>query len=142
MLSFLTLERKQKNSSNAYRIRIFLFRSYSFGIETITTFIHSRSSLENHNRFQTTMGKVYTRFQTKTAQRNPTGTYLDSLYKGVPPRFGYKEHEQPLEQIESQENQQLNTTVRVFSCFTLNVSQARFSGVERGLISRTAGTII
>ena len=84
MLSFLTLERKQKNSSNAYRIRIFLFRSYSFGIETITTFIHSRSSLENHSRFQTKMGKVYTRFQTKTAQRNPTGTYLDSLYKGVP----------------------------------------------------------
>ena len=33
------------------------------------------------------MGKVYTRFQTKTAQ-NPTrwgGTHLCSLYKGVPP---------------------------------------------------------
>ena len=32
------------------------------------------------------MGKVYLRFQTKTAQ-NPTqwgGTYLYSLYKGVP----------------------------------------------------------
>ena len=36
---------------------MFLFL-YSFGIETINTFIHSRSSLENH-----------TRFQTKTAQK-------------------------------------------------------------------------
>ena len=46
-----------------------LFRSYSFGIETINTFIHSRSSLENHTRFQTKMSKVYTRFQTKKAQK-------------------------------------------------------------------------
>ena len=48
MSLLLKLERKQNNSSNAFRIRIFLFRSYSFGIETITTFILSRSSLENH----------------------------------------------------------------------------------------------
>ena len=63
---------------------MFLFLSYSF---RINTFINSRSSLENHTRFQTKMGKVYTRFQTKTAQ-NPTrwvGTFLYSLYKGVPP---------------------------------------------------------
>ena len=31
--------------------------SYSLGIETITTFIHSRSSLKNYTRFQTKMGK-------------------------------------------------------------------------------------
>ena len=31
--------------------------------------IHSHSSLENHARFQTEMDKVYTRFQTKTAQK-------------------------------------------------------------------------
>ena len=48
---------------------MFLFLSYSFGIEMINTFIHSHSSLENHTRFQTKMGKVYTRFQTKTAQK-------------------------------------------------------------------------
>ena len=46
------------------------------------------SSLKNHTRFQTKMGKVYSRFQTKTTQK-PTrwggGTYLHSLYKGVPP---------------------------------------------------------
>ena len=30
-------------------------------------FIHSRSFLENHTRFQTKMDEVYTRFQTQTA---------------------------------------------------------------------------
>ena len=30
---------------------------------------HSRASLENHTRLQTKMGKVYNRFQTKTAQK-------------------------------------------------------------------------
>ena len=59
------------------------------------TFIHSRSSLENHTWFQTKMGKVYTRFQTKMAQKPYPmggGTYLYSLYKGVnsPPPPGYK----------------------------------------------------
>ena len=35
MLSLLTLERKQTNSSNSFRIRIFFFLSYSFGMEAI-----------------------------------------------------------------------------------------------------------
>ena len=35
MLSLLTLERKQTNSSKSFRIRIFLFLSYSFGMEAI-----------------------------------------------------------------------------------------------------------
>ena len=48
---------------------MFLFLSYSFGMETINTFIHSRSSLESHTRFQTKMGKVYGRFQTRTAHK-------------------------------------------------------------------------
>ena len=52
-------------------------------------FIHSRSSLKNHTRSQTKMGKVYRRFHTKTAQKHQKtrwgGTYLYSLYKGVPP---------------------------------------------------------
>ena len=61
--------RTQKNSSNAFRIRVFLFPSYSFGIETINTFIRSRSSLENYTRFQTKMAKVYTSFQTKKTQK-------------------------------------------------------------------------
>ena len=32
-------------------------------------FIHSLSSLKNHTQFQTEMRKVYTRFQTKKAQK-------------------------------------------------------------------------
>ena len=32
---------------------VFLFLSYSFGIDTIKMFILARSSLENHTRFQT-----------------------------------------------------------------------------------------
>ena len=51
------------------RIGIFLFLSYSFGTETINTFVHSRNALENHTRFQTKMSKVYTRFQTKTSEK-------------------------------------------------------------------------
>jgi len=47
---WLSLERKQNKSSP---VRI-LFLSYLFGIETLNTFIYSRSSLENHTRFQTT----------------------------------------------------------------------------------------
>ena len=57
-------------------------------METINTFIHFRSSLENHTRFQTKMDEVYTRFQTKTAQK--PGLFgaahaVYGIYKGVPP---------------------------------------------------------
>ena len=78
MSSLLRLERETKNSSKAFRIHTFLFRSYSFGIETVNTFTHSRSSLENNTRFQTNLGKVYiTRFQTKKAQKPyPLGRYI------------------------------------------------------------------
>ena len=77
MLSLLRLERKQENSSNPFRIRIFSFLFYSFGIETINMFIHSRSSLKNYTRFQTKMGKEQTRFQTKTAQKPyPMGRHI------------------------------------------------------------------
>ena len=41
--------------------------------------VHSRSSLENHARFQTKISKVYTRFNTKQAQK----TILYRLYEGV-----------------------------------------------------------
>ena len=34
----LRLERKQKNSSSPFQIRTFIFLSYSFGIETITSY--------------------------------------------------------------------------------------------------------
>ena len=38
----IRLECKQNNSSNPFLIRIFLFLSFSFAIETRNTFIHSR----------------------------------------------------------------------------------------------------
>ena len=90
MSSLPRLEPKQKNSSKPFGIRIFLFLSYSFGIETKNTLIRYRSSLENHTRFQNKMGKVYTRFQTKEAQNHTIwgGTYLYGLYEGVPPGMG------------------------------------------------------
>ena len=42
----------KKISSNAFRIRIFLFFSYSFGIEVTNTSIRPRSSLENDTLLQ------------------------------------------------------------------------------------------
>ena len=92
MSSFLRLECKQKLSSNAFWIRMFLLCSYSCGIETVNTFIHSRSSLENHTRFQTKMGKVNTCFQTKKDQKlYPMGrhTQLYGLYREVTPLGQY-----------------------------------------------------
>ena len=74
------------NSSKAFRLRIFLFRYYSSGIETINTSIHvrSRSYLENHIRSQTKMGK----FETKKAPKSyPLGRRIPiwHIYKGAPP---------------------------------------------------------
>ena len=73
---------------------LFLFLSYSFGIETIKTFIHSRNSLENHTRFQIKMGKVYPRFKTKNGAKTlPYGaahTYMAYIRKHPPPPAGKK----------------------------------------------------
>ena len=80
MLSLFTLERKQNNSSNPFRTRISLFLSYSFEIETRNTFIHSRSSLKNHTLFQAKVDKVYTGFQTKTAQKS----YPMGMWRHIP----------------------------------------------------------
>ena len=88
MSSLLRLEHKQKKDySNPFRIHIFLVLSHSFGIETINTFIHSRSSLENQSRFQIKMGKTIPVFRPKRCKyrTRPGGTYLYSLYRGVPP---------------------------------------------------------
>ena len=77
MSSLLRLERKQTDSLNPFGIRIFLFLPYSFGIETMNTFIQSRSSLKNHTRFQTKLGKAYTRFESKTVQKPyPVGRHI------------------------------------------------------------------
>ena len=77
MLSLLRLERKQKNSSNPFRIRIFLFLSYSFGIETINTFIHSRYSLENQNPIPDQNGA-------KTLPDGAAHTYIGHIREYLP----------------------------------------------------------
>ena len=61
----LGIQKFFKSLSNTF---ISFFPS-AFGIETINKSIHSSSPLENHNRFENEMGKVYTRFQTKTAHK-------------------------------------------------------------------------
>ena len=87
MLSLLRLERKQKNYSNPFRIRIFLFLSYSFGIETINTFILSCSSPKTIPDSRPKWAKFIPVFRQKR-RKNPTRwgvTYLYSFYKGVLP---------------------------------------------------------
>ena len=82
MSSVLRLERKQKNLQMHFQCAYFYFL-------TINTFIHSRSSLKNHTRFQTKMGKVYTCFQTKKAPKTPpcgaAHTYMAYIRKYPPP---------------------------------------------------------
>ena len=87
MLSLLRLERKQKNYSNPSRIGILLFLSYSFGIETINTFIHSVVLSKTIPDSRTKWAKRIPIFRPKRRE-NPTrwgGTYLYGLNKGVPP---------------------------------------------------------
>ena len=57
------------------------FPSYSFGIETTNTLIHIRSSFVNHTRFQSKMGKIYSRFETKAAQK--TLTFAKSMMNDI-----------------------------------------------------------
>ena len=81
------LEGKQKISSNPFRILIFLFLSYSFGIRN-NKYLHTlRSSLENHTRSRPEWAKCQPVFRPKRP-KNPTrwgGTYLRRLRKGVSP---------------------------------------------------------
>ena len=72
-----SLLRLQQQQCNPLEVAYFFFLSYSFATETMNTFVHSRSALENHTRFQTKMSNVYTRFQTKTTQ-NPLGWHIDT----------------------------------------------------------------
>ena len=94
---------KQKNSANPLKIRTFLFLSYSFGIETINTFIHSRSrSLENHTRFQTNM---------------PQNPYADGAAHAPPPppSFGPNCSLNPYPESTSDLIQILLKTSRIYS---------------------------
>ena len=86
MLSLLRLERKQKNIQAISNSHISL--SFLLIWNWNDKYVHTlRSSLENHIRFQTKMGKVYTGFRPKRRKSSTRwgGTYLYGLYKGVPP---------------------------------------------------------
>ena len=79
----LRLEHKPKIYSKAFRIRIFLFRSFSFRIDTINTLIRSRCSLENHTRFHR---KIYTRFRTEKVHKPyPLGRHIPIWLFHLPP---------------------------------------------------------
>ena len=85
MLSLLRLERKQKIIQ--FQIRIFLFLSYSFGIETINTFIHSLVPSKTIPDSRPKWAKCIPVSRPKQ-RKNPTrwgDTYLYGLYKGVLP---------------------------------------------------------
>ena len=71
----------KQNSPNSFRIRIFLFLSYSFGIERI-------SSPENHTRFQTELGKVNTREGPKTIPFRAAHTFMTYI-REYPPGGSY-----------------------------------------------------
>ena len=67
---YLDYSANKKTSSNPFRISnshvslsVLLIWNWN------DNFIHSRSSLKNHTWFQAKMGKVFTRFQTKTVQK-------------------------------------------------------------------------
>ena len=90
MLSSLRLERKHKNSSNPFRIRIFVFLSFSLGIEMINTFIHSVAPSKTIPDSRPKWAKCIPVFRLKRP-KNPTrwgDTYIYGLYKGVPPPPG------------------------------------------------------
>ena len=70
MSSLFRLQRQQNDSLKSILNSNFTLSSYSFRIESTNTFLHSLSYVENHTRFQTKMGKVFTRFQTKTARKH------------------------------------------------------------------------
>ena len=77
LLSLLKLECKQKKSILIH----FEFTYFSFfltHLELNDKYVHTLgSSLENHTRFQTKIGKVCTRFQTKTALKpHPMGQHI------------------------------------------------------------------
>ena len=50
IITQLQEHQKKRFTKNLFRICILLFLSYSFGIETISTYMPSLSSLENHTR--------------------------------------------------------------------------------------------
>ena len=77
MLSLLILERQQKDflksisNSHITLGSLFIWNGNDKFVHTL------RYSLKNDTRIQTKIGKIYTRFQTKTAQKpHPLGRHI------------------------------------------------------------------
>ena len=81
---------KTKKLFKPFRIRIFLFLPYSFGVETINTFIHSVVPLKTIPDFRPNAQRVYSFSDQNGAKTIPDegGTHLYGLYKGEPPPPG------------------------------------------------------
>ena len=76
MLSLLRLECKQKNYSNSFGIRIFLFLSYSFGIETRNRFIDSAVPSKTIPDSRPKWAKCFRPKQRKTLPNGAEHTYM------------------------------------------------------------------
>ena len=88
MKSLLRLERKQKHYSIPFRIRIFFFLSYSFGIEAMNRFRHSLVPSKTISDPRPKWARGMTVFRPKRRKKPYPirgGTYLNGLYKGVTP---------------------------------------------------------
>ena len=91
----------------------------------INTFIHSRSSLKNHTRFQTKMDKVYTCFQTKNgAKRNPWGRH--TAYIGYIREYNPHPPPPPPGNLSIREILVITTSTSVYT-FSLQGSQCEMS---------------
>ena len=108
-----------KNSNKKRFLKIYFEFAYFsfvlpyFGIERINTFIHSRSSLKNHTRFQTK--KSIPVFWSKRRKNHTLwgGTYLYSLNNGVHPPSGDNRQNEAFRQIGSGSN--ITDPSKVFS---------------------------
>ena len=108
-----------KNSNKKRFLKIYFEFAYfsfalpHFGIERINTFIHSRSSLKNHTRFQTK--KSIPVFWSKRRKNHTLwgGTYLYSLNNGVHLPPGDNRQNEAFRQIGSGSN--ITDPSKVFS---------------------------
>ena len=125
-----------------FRICILLFCSYSFAIETTTTSMHSRNSLENHTRFQTqTYGRsLYSFSDRKGAKTILLGRHIPiSLKYGNAP--GSSPHipwfRQPSHQCRPRLVQLCNHFALscIFITFALGVGKTNFDSEGQRLIA-------
>ena len=84
---YLSVRAQTKNYSNPFRIRIFLFLAYSFGVETINTFILSVVPSKTIPDSRPKRAKCIPVFRPKQRKNSIRwgGTYLYSLFMGVLP---------------------------------------------------------